>query len=70
MFIVWYFKIESGSKYSSIVGKNKFVCHLSEEKMTKAKVRECWQCKTIFLKNDGCNKVSTGIWFEVCYVFV
>ncbi|XP_063221965.1 uncharacterized protein LOC134530755 [Bacillus rossius redtenbacheri] len=39
-----------------------------ENKMTEALIRECWNCKKPFIKEDGCNKMTCVCGAMMCYV--
>ncbi|XP_059177354.1 E3 ubiquitin-protein ligase RNF216-like [Physella acuta] len=39
-----------------------------EEKMTKAKVRNCSSCKAQFMKDQGCNKMTCRCGITMCYI--
>lgn len=40
----------------------------AEEKMTQAKIRTCWKCKSTFLKESGCNKITCKCGAKMCYI--
>ncbi|PAA78517.1 hypothetical protein BOX15_Mlig010059g1, partial [Macrostomum lignano] len=39
-----------------------------EERMTQARVRTCYQCKTAVMKNGGCNHITCRCGAHFCYV--
>ncbi|CAG9766487.1 unnamed protein product [Ceutorhynchus assimilis] len=39
-----------------------------ENKMAEALMRECWKCKTKFIKEDGCNKMTCPCGAMTCYI--
>ncbi|XP_033115083.1 uncharacterized protein LOC117115415 isoform X2 [Anneissia japonica] len=39
-----------------------------EERMTNAKMRTCFRCKTGYMKSDGCNKITCRCGAKMCYI--
>ncbi|XP_071954572.1 uncharacterized protein [Antedon mediterranea] len=39
-----------------------------EERMTNAKMRTCFKCKTGYMKSDGCNKITCRCGAKMCYI--
>merc|ERR1719370_2211796 len=39
-----------------------------EEKLTEARIRECWKCSKKFFKEEGCNKMTCTCGAKMCYI--